>query len=57
MNKVTPEVGKTYTLDKSFRGGYDVEVVAVFGQHFCRVKSEDSEWDVMISRLSEKESE
>ena len=59
-DKINPEVGKTYRLDKGFRNSSIIEVVKV-GKLFCRIKlakpngESNGEWDTMISRLSADE--
>ena len=34
--------------------GGEIELVAIYGKHFCRVKDPDTgaEWDTMLNRLS-----
>lgn len=48
-------VGDRYIIDKDFRNGSEVELVAIYGKHFCRVKNPINgvEWDTMCNRLSE----
>ena len=47
-------VGSRYIIDKEFRDGGEIELVAIYGKHFCRVKDPDTgaEWDTMLNRLS-----
>jgi hypothetical protein len=47
-------VGNQYIIDKEFRGGSEVEVVVIYGKHFCRVRDIENgtEWDTMLNRLS-----
>lgn len=52
---VKPEgwnVGDKAIIDKDFANGGPVEIVQIYGKHFCRVKDEGGEWDTMIHRLS-----
>ncbi|MDQ5928964.1 MAG: hypothetical protein QG594_742 [Bacteroidota bacterium] len=48
------EVGKRYRIDAEYANSSIVELVKVYGRHFCRVKSTISEnsWDTMCNRLS-----
>ena len=50
-------IGKTYIIDKAFRGGSKVELQKIYGKIYCKVKSVDSDyqWDTRIGRLSEVE--
>lgn len=52
-------VGGTYIIDKKFQNGGKIILVKVYGKLFCRVKNPDTEaeWDTMIYRLSECNSE
>lgn len=47
-------VGSRYIIDKEFRNGGEIELVTIYGKHFCRVKDPDTgaEWDTMLNRLS-----
>ena len=57
-SELTVTVGNNYILDKEFRNGSEIKVVAIYGKHFCRVQTLDeqkSEWDTMLYRLSEIE--
>ena len=47
-------VGSRYIIDKEFRNGSEIELVSIYGKHFCRVKDTDTgtEWDTMLCRLS-----
>lgn len=43
-DKVLVDVGHS-------NGGYEAEVVAVYGRYFARIKYEGEEWDIMKNRL------
>jgi hypothetical protein len=49
------KAGSHYIIDKDFRNGGEVELVSIYGKHFCRVKDPDTgaEWETMMNRLSE----
>lgn len=49
------KTGHKYIIDEGFKISGEVEVVKIYGNHFCRVKNPEngSEWDTMIYRLSE----
>jgi len=36
-------------------GGYEAEVVHVYGKYFARIKYEGEEWDIMKNRLNKVE--
>ena len=36
-------------------GGYEAEVVHVYGRYFARIKFENEEWDIMKNRLKKVE--
>lgn len=46
--------GSTYVIDAEYNNGGLVELVKIYGKHFCRVKDPDTgaEWDTMLNRLS-----
>ena len=54
-NTVLATVGCRYIIDNGFRNSGVVELVAIYGKHFCRVKDPDNgaEWDTMLNRLSD----
>lgn len=47
-------VGQRCYIDKNFANGGMVEVVAIYGKHYCRVRCTETkvEWDTMLYRLS-----
>jgi hypothetical protein len=47
--------GKIYIIDNEYNNGGEVELVRVYGKHFCRVRDIDTkvEWDTMLHRLTD----
>lgn len=47
-------IGSRYIIDKFYNNASEVELVTIYGKHFCRVKDTDTgaEWDTMHNRLS-----
>lgn len=52
-NGLTIKVGEKYIVDAEFNNRNKVELIAIYGKLFCRVKAEDGyEWELMSNRLS-----
>lgn len=48
------KVGDTVFVDIGFaNGGYEAEVITI-GKVYAHIKSENSSWDIMITRLTPK---
>lgn len=48
--------GDTVLVDVGHaNGGYEAEVVHVYGNYFARIKYESEEWDIMKNRLQKIE--
>lgn len=46
--------GDTVLVDVEFaNGGYEAEIITI-GKVFAKIKSGESEWDIMIDRLTPK---
>lgn len=47
------EVGKKYIIDNQYVNSGEVTLIKIYGEHYCRVGADGSEWDTMLNRLSE----
>lgn len=57
-NGLLVTVGSHYIIDNGFRNSGEVELITIYGKHFCKVKDPDTgnEWDTMLYRLSNNNS-
>jgi len=50
------KTGDMVIVDKEYlNGGYEAEIVTIYGNYFARIKVGEEEWDIMKRRLTIKQ--